>query len=198
MWPEEIDLVRRAQNGDSRSIEALIGRYQKKVYGIAYQMCGLDKTEAQDMAQEALLQVFRNIHRFEGRSQFSTWLHRVVVNACLDMRRRRRRWTQIFFPWRRESRNDRDSTDLIESMPDPVQAGEPLARVSEKELRQDLAAALDRLSINQRTVFQLKIFEELSIEEIAQATGMAEGTVKSHLFRATQAMRAHLRRWVEP
>lgn len=195
---EESLLVRRAQNGDSQSIEALIGRYQKKVYGIAYQMCGLDKTEAQDMAQEALLQVFRNIHRFEGRSQFSTWLHRVVVNACLDMRRRRRRWTQIFFPWRWENRSDRDAGDPIESIPAPVEADDPLARVSERELKQDLAAALDRLSTNQRTVFQLKTFQELSIAEIAQTTGMAEGTVKSHLFRATQAVRAHLRRWVEP
>jgi RNA polymerase sigma-70 factor (ECF subfamily) len=70
--------------------------------------------------------------------------------------------------------------------------------VSEKELKQDLKAALDRLSANQRVVFQLKTFQELSIAEIAQTMGMAEGTVKSHLFRATQAVRAHLRRWVEP
>jgi RNA polymerase sigma-70 factor, ECF subfamily len=198
VWPQESDLVRRAQNGDSRAIEVLIGRYQKKVYGIAYQVCGLDKTEAQDMAQEALLQIFRNIHRFEGRSQFSTWLHRVAVNACLDMRRRQRRWTQIIFPWRWETRSGRDSRDPIESMPAPPDRDDPLARVSGSELKQDLAEALDRLSANQRVVFQLKTFQELSIAEIAQATGMAEGTVKSHLFRATQAVRAHLRRWVEP
>lgn len=197
VWPEESDLVRRAQNGDSRASEVLIGRYQKKVYGIAYQMCGLDKTEAQDMAQEALLQIFRNIKRFEGRSQFSTWLHRVAVNACLDMRRRRRRWTQIIFPWRWDNRSDRDPGDPIESIPAQPDIDGPLARVSGSELKQDLAAALDTLSTNQRVVFQLKMFQELSIAEIAQTTGMAEGTVKSHLFRATQAVRTHLRRWVE-
>ncbi|MFO7708224.1 MAG: sigma-70 family RNA polymerase sigma factor [Desulfobacterales bacterium] len=198
VWSEESDLVRRAQNGDSQASEALIGRYQKKVYGIAYQMCGLDKTEAQDMAQEALLQIFRNIKRFEGRSQFSTWLHRVAVNACLDMRRRRRRWTQFIFPWRWDNRSDRDSEDPIERIPAQPDRDDPLVRVSGGELKQDLAAALDTLSTNQRVVFQLKIFQELSIAEIAQTTGMAEGTVKSHLFRATQAVRAHLRRWVEP
>ncbi|MCU0560113.1 MAG: sigma-70 family RNA polymerase sigma factor [Desulfobacterales bacterium] len=195
---EERHLVRRAQNGDMRAIEALIGRYQRKVYAIAYQMCGLDKTDAQDMAQEALLHVFKNIKRFEGRSQFSTWLHRVAVNACLDMRRRRRRWARIIFPWRSENRSDRGSGDPIESIPAPVEADDPHARVSEKELKQELKAALAMLSANQRVVFQLKTFQELSIAEIAQTTGMAEGTVKSHLFRANQAVRAHLRRWVEP
>ncbi len=195
---EENDLVRRAQHGDSRAIEALIGRYQRKVYGIAYQMCGLDKTEAHDMAQEALLQIFRNIKRFEGRSQFSTWLHRVAVNACLDMRRRQRRWTQSIFPWRWGNRSEQEPGDAIESLPAPPDSEDPLARVSGNELKRDLGAALDRLSTNQRVVFQLKIFQELSIAEIAQATGMAEGTVKSHLFRATQAVRTHLRRWVDP
>mgnify|MGYP002387186240 FL=1 len=198
VWPEESVLVRRAQNGDSQAIEVLIGRYQKKVYGLAYQMCGLDKTEAQDMAQEALLQVFRKIKQFEGRSQFSTWLHRVAVNACLDMRRRQRRWTQIIFPWRWGNRSEAEPGDDIENLPAASESEDPLARVSAKELKRDLGTALDRLSSHQRVVFQLKIFQELSIAEIAKATGMAEGTVKSHLFRATQAVRAHLGRWVEP
>ena len=59
-------------------------------------------------------------------------------------------------------------------------------------------AALDTLSANQHIVFQLKVFQDMSIPEIAEVTGMAEGTVKTHLFRATQAVRAQLRRWVEP
>jgi RNA polymerase sigma-70 factor, ECF subfamily len=93
--PGDDQLVRRARNDDARAIAQLVGRYQKKVYGIAYQFCGFDKSEAQDMAQEALLQIFRNLKRFEGRSQFSTWLYRVAVNDCLDLRRRRRRWSHI-------------------------------------------------------------------------------------------------------
>lgn len=195
---EESELVRRAQNDDARAIETLIGRYQRKVYGIAYQFCGLDKADAQDMAQEALLHVFKNIKRFEGRSRFSTWLHRVAVNACLDMRRRRRRWTEIIFPWRSGQRSDQSPGELIDGIPAPAESTDPLASLSGNELKRDVNAALETLSTNQRVVFQLKIFQELSISEIAEATGMAEGTVKSHLFRATQALRAHLRRWVEP
>jgi RNA polymerase sigma-70 factor (ECF subfamily) len=196
--PDERDLVRRAQHGELPAIEALIGRYQKKVYGIAYQFCGQDRAEAQDMAQEALLHVFKNIKRFEGRSRFSTWLHRVAVNACLDLRRRRRRWTELIFPWRSTPGDNRPPPDPMESIPAPPESGDPLAQVTGNELKRDLASALEALSAQQRIVFQLKVFQDLSVAEIAEITGLAAGTVKSHLFRATHSVRARLRSWVEP
>lgn len=195
---EEMALVRRAQNGEPQAVERLIARYQKKVYGMAYRFCGLDQAEAQDMAQDALLHIFRNIKRFEGRSRFSTWLHRVAVNACLDRRRRRRRWTRLIFPWRSDPRAEQRRPEPIESLPAPPESTDPLAHVSGNELKRDLAAALEALSNQQRTVFQLKIFQDLSIPEIAEITGLAPGTVKSHLFRATHAVRSRLRSWVEP
>jgi RNA polymerase sigma-70 factor (ECF subfamily) len=196
--PGDDELVRRACDDDPRAIAQLVGRYQKKVYGIAYQFCGFDKSEAQDMAQEALLQIFRNLKHFEGRSQFSTWLYRVAVNACLDWRRRRRRWSHILLPWRAERQEGGDAGTEIENIPAPEEDGNPLAHVSGGELKRDVLAALDTLSANQRTVFQLKVFQDMRIPEIAEVTGMAEGTVKTHLFRATQAVRAQLRRWVAP
>jgi RNA polymerase sigma-70 factor, ECF subfamily len=196
--PGDDELVRRARNDDPRAVAQLVERYQKKVYGIAYQFCGFDTSEAQDMAQEALLQIFRNLKRFEGRSQFSTWLYRVAVNACLDSHRRRRRWSHIFFPWRAD-RQDGDNTDtVIENTPAPEADGNPLSNASGSELKRDVIAALDTLSAHQRIVFQLKVFQDLTIAEIAEATGMAAGTVKTHLFRATQAVRAQLRGWVAP
>ena len=196
--PGDDELVRRARNDDPQAIAQLVERYQKKVYGIAYQFCGFDKSEAQDMAQEALLQIFRNLKRFEGRSQFSTWLYRVAVNACLDARRRRRRWSHILLPWRAERQDGSVNGTVIEDIPAPEEHGNPLSNVSAGELKQDVMAALDTLSTNQRTVFQLKVFQDLSIPEIAEVTGMAEGTVKTHLFRATQAVRAQLHSWVAP
>ncbi len=194
---DEAELVRRARNDDPRAIDQLLRRYQQKVYGIAYQLCGFDKDEAQDSAQEAMLQVFRNLKQFEGRSRFSTWLHRVVVNSCLDARRRRRRWTQVIFPWRAERQEDADSRTALERIPDPQDGGDALSRVGGRELRRDLLATLKSLSEKQRTVFELKVLQEMSIAEIAAITGMAEGTVKTHLFRATQAVRTRLSRWAE-
>ena len=84
------------------------------------------------------------------------------------------------------------------TLPAPEEDGNPLSNVSGGELKRDVMAALDTLSANQRTVYQLKVFQDMSIAEIAEVTGMAEGTVKTHLFRATQAVRAQLHRWVAP
>lgn len=196
--PRDDELVQRARNDDPRAIAQLVERYQKKVYGIAYQFCGFDKSEAQDMAQEALLQIFRNLKRFEGRSQFSTWLYRVAVNACLDSRRRRRRWSQLLFPWRADRQDGNNTGTVLENIPAPEEDGNPLSNVSGGELKRDVMAALDTLSANQRLVFQLKVFQDMRVPEIVEVTGMAEGTVKTHLFRATQAVRAQLHRWVAP
>jgi RNA polymerase sigma-70 factor (ECF subfamily) len=196
--PGDDELVRRARSDEPRAIAQLVERYQKKVYAIAYQFCGFDKSEAQDMAQEALLQIFRNLKRFEGRSQFSTWLYRVAVNACLDARRRQRRWSHIFFPWRAGRPDGDASATVIEDLPSPEEEGNPLSNVSGGELKRDVMAALDTLSANQRIVFQLKVFQDMRIPEIAAVTGMAEGTVKTHLFRATRAVRTQMRGWVAP
>jgi RNA polymerase sigma-70 factor (ECF subfamily) len=195
---EEGELVRRARGNDPLAVDQLIRRYQKKVYSIAYQMSGADPEDARDCAQEALIQVFRNLSRFEGRSRFSTWLYRVVVNTCLDARRRRRRWMQMIFSRRSEKQDSTSADPILDSLPAPEDGTDPLSSVSGKELQRDVTAALRRLSEKQRTVFQLKVFQEMSIPEIAAATGMAEGTVKSHLFRATQSVRDQLRRWAEP
>jgi RNA polymerase sigma-70 factor (ECF subfamily) len=179
-------------------VDQLVRRYQKKVYGLAYQFCGFDPEEARDTAQEALLQVFRNLKHFEGRSKFSTWLYRVVVNTCLDARRRRRRWLENVLPWRPGKQKETDPDQLLDTLPAPENGMDPISNLSVGELKRDVTDALRGLSENQRTVFQLKVFQEMSIPEIAEVTGMAEGTVKSHLFRATQSMRGQLRRWVEP
>jgi len=194
---DEEDLIRRARENDPAAADQLIRRYQKKVFGIAYRLCGFDPEEARDTAQEALFQVFRNLGQFEGRARFSTWLYRTVVNTCLDAQRRRRRWFRMILPARSAKRDEADHDDPLDNIPAPEDDMDPVANLSGAELKRDVLHALRRLSENQRTVFQLKVFQELSIPEIAAVTGMAEGTVKSHLFRATQSVRDQLRDWVE-
>jgi RNA polymerase sigma-70 factor (ECF subfamily) len=194
---DEDELVRRARANDPAAVDQLIRRYQKKVYSIAYQMSGSDPEDARDCAQEALIQVFRNLARFEGRSRFSTWLYRVVVNTCLDARRRRKRWLQMILNRRAEKQDAADGDSIFDNLPAPEDGSDPVSSVSAEELKRDVTEALDRLSAKQRMVFQLKVFQEMSIAEIAAATGMAEGTVKSHLFRATQSVREQLRGWAE-
>jgi RNA polymerase sigma-70 factor (ECF subfamily) len=186
--------VRRAQASDPWAVDRLLRRYQKKVYAIAYQLSGFDGEEARDAAQEALLQVFRNIAQFEGRSRFSTWVHRVTVNSCLDAKRRRRRWLRMILPSRVDG-GDREGENEFENIPAPQEDTDPVAVISGAELRRDVTRALERLSEHQRIVFKLKVFQDMSIPEIAEVTGMAEGTVKSHLFRATRSVRDQLHAW---
>ena len=111
---EDKELVRRAQNDDAWAIEQLVLRYQKKAYQIAYQMLAGDEQEAQDRTQDAFLKAFRKIKQFKGDASFYTWLYRIVINTCLDSRRQKRRWKDIFSPWRLEKQKEESSTPSLE------------------------------------------------------------------------------------
>ena len=191
------ELVRRAQNDDPWAIEQLVLRYQKKVYQIAYHMLAGDEQEAQDLTQDTFLKAFRNIKRFKGNASFYTWLYRIVINTCLDARRRRRRWKEIFFPWRLERPKEETCTSSLEDYPDPDKNANPLSMAGKRQLEQDLKKVMNTLSERQRDIFQLKIFHEMSIPEIAQMMNLAEGTVKTHLYRATQVIQKKLKRWTD-
>jgi len=191
------ELVRRAQNDDPWAIEQLVLRYQKKVYQIAYQMLGGDEQEAQDRTQDAFLKAFRKIKQFKGNASFYTWLYRIVINTCLDSRRQKRRWKEIFFPWRLERQKEESSTPSLEEYPDPNRNSNPLSAVRKRQLENDVKKVMNTLSERQRDIFQLKIFHEMSIPEIAQMMNLAEGTVKTHLFRATQVIQKKLKGWTD-
>jgi RNA polymerase sigma-70 factor, ECF subfamily len=194
---DDNELVRRAQNDDMWAIEQLVLRYQKKVYTIAYQMLSGDAEEAQDRTQDAFLKAFRKIKQFKGNASFYTWLYRIVVNTCLDARRRRRRWKEIFLPWRSEKTEEAAFGSPLEEYPDTDRNSNPLSTVSKQQLEDDVKNAMNILSERQRSIFQLKIFQEMSISEIAKTMGLAEGTVKTHLFRATQVIQKRLKGWTD-
>lgn len=189
------ELTVRIREGDTWAAEELIRRYQQKAYTIAYSMCGWDSEEAKDLTQEAFLKVMRNIKKFQGKSSFYTWFYRILVNTCLDARRRRQRWEKIFIPWRSFRRDRESSEQKIEEMPDTRKDADPLALLSGQQLDKELQESLNSLSEKQRTAFQLKVFHGMTISEIAQVMNAAEGTVKTHLFRATKFLRETLKDW---
>lgn len=191
------ELVIRAQNDDPWAIEQLIRRYQRKVYAIAYQMSFADVEAAKDCVQEAFLQAFRSIKKFKAKSSFYTWLYRIVVNTCIDARRRRKRRSRVFSSWRFAKREEKQFNSFLEDCPDHNENINPLSALSHRQLEMDVKNALKLLSEKQRTVFQLKVFQEMSIPEIAEIMDLAEGTVKTHLFRATQMVRNRLQQWIE-
>jgi RNA polymerase sigma-70 factor, ECF subfamily len=189
------ELVARAKVNDQWAVEELFRRYQHKAYEIAYYMCSGNNDQAEDITQEAFVKAFKNLNTFRETASFSTWFHRIVVNTCLDEIRRRRRWERVF-PFRRsgEEGNDR-SNRAEESHPDPGERSNPLSVLTGKQLTRDIKKALRALSDKQRMAFQLKVFQEMSIREIAQVMESSEGTIKSHLFRATHVLRNVLKDW---
>ncbi len=190
--PSDEVLVRRAQEADSWAAEELVRRYRDRVYAIAFHMSDRDSEAAWDVTQDAFLKVLRNLGKFRGEAGFYTWLYRIVVNTALDRRRKRGRWRKVLAPWRADPHIENGAQDPPHAGPDPLQA------LSGKELSRDIRQALAGLPEKQRVAFQLKVFEGLKIAEIARILNTAEGTVKSHLFRATRAMRASLKEWMSP
>ena len=194
---DDAELVRRAQRDDKWAIEQLVLRYQKRVYAIAYQMLSGDEEEAKDRTQDAFLQAFRKIKQFKGKSSFYTWLYRIVVNKCIDARRRKQRWKKIFRPWRFDKDKEDEYSTSLEEYPDANKNSDPLSTASRKQLQQDVKGAMNILSEKQRTIFELKVFHEMTIVEISEMMGLAQGTVKTHLFRATRAIQKQLGKWAD-
>lgn len=195
---KDVELVARAQDGDQTAFEVLVRQYQGKAYAIAYNMCSGDSEEARELTQEAFLRAFRSLKNFRGKSSFYTWFYRILINTCLDSRRRRSKWEGIFSFWRRDKGEKASSDEMNAEYRDPKEYSNPMAALNNKQLAQEIRQALASLPEKQRVVFQMKVIHGMRIREIAEIMGSAEGTVKSHLFRATHFMREALQEWAQP
>lgn len=195
--PTDEALVDRLKEGAEWAAEVLVRRHQNKAYAIALTMTDGDREEAWDMTQEAFLKAFGKLDSFQGNAAFYTWFYRILVNTCLDGRRRRIRRERRFLPWRWGRSKDSETASTAEEPPDTGPDSDPLAMLSGKELAQEVKQAVGSLPEKQQTAFQLKVLHGMTIREIAAVMGAAEGTVKSHLFRATRRLRDTLKDWVE-
>jgi RNA polymerase sigma-70 factor (ECF subfamily) len=189
------DLLVRAREQDKGALDELFNRYLDKAYAIAFNMCSGDHEQAQDITQDAFLKVLKNINRFRGESEFSTWLYRIIFNTYLDNRKQRLKWGHIFSLWWIKKDKGGSGKEVLEELPDKNENKNPLNVLQTKYFDQEIQKALHLLPEKQRIVFQLKVINEMSIKEIAKITGSAEGTVKSHLFRATRSLQKTLNDW---
>jgi RNA polymerase sigma-70 factor (ECF subfamily) len=177
------ELVARAQGGDRAAFEELVERHQQKAYRIAFDF-SRDREEAKDLSQDAFLKAYTNIRNFDGRSGFYTWFYRILVNVCLDYKRRKQRTVAEEF------------NESVENQVEPSHAAahsiSPDQQVLARQISRGISAALDALPPKQRMAFILRNNQGLSIREIAAMMQTAEGTVKVHLHRAVTALRQHL------
>jgi RNA polymerase sigma-70 factor, ECF subfamily len=170
-------LVKRAKDGDKRALDALCERHAAKVERLAMHIVS-DPEDARDAAQEALAKLCVRIGQFRGESQFSTWLHRLVVNTCHDVsaRQRVRRWEPLV-----EDERIADDAD-------------PAREAGLAELRSELNAGLSQISPEQARVVVLKDALDFSFAEIAEAVDMPVGTAKCYAHRARAGLRTRLKR----
>jgi len=144
-----------------------------------------DRDAAETLTQDCFLKAYRHRERFRGDSSVKTWLMQIAVNLLRDSARNRR----LQF-WKRTRSRDVDLNDISRWLPDGQSS--PEERTLEKELVRAVWGAAAALSERQRTVLLLRFVEEMDLLEIARTTGMKEGTVKTHLFRALQSVRARV------
>jgi RNA polymerase sigma-70 factor, ECF subfamily len=162
---DERDAVLACQRGEREAFDQLVERYQRDIYRLCYRYVN-NHEDANDMAQEVFLKAYRAIGRFRGDSSFSTWLYRIAVNTCLNFRALRRPETQ----------------ELPEGLPDRRPGA--VADIQSEEEARRVRKAVARLPEKQRATLILKIYHDLTHEEVAGVLGSTVGTVKANLFHA--------------
>jgi RNA polymerase sigma-70 factor (ECF subfamily) len=177
---DESGLIRQIQTGKTAVFSELIARYQDRLYNLAWRLTG-SAEDAADLAQETLTRAFKGIHQFRGNARFYTWLVRIMINITND--------------WKSKSKRDRDLRQQMQTILERTQAAgmadvqDPQLQAQNREMVDLLWQAIDVLDGPQKQVLLLRDLEQLSYEEIAQILKLTEGTIKSRLFRAREALR---------
>ncbi len=181
-------LIRDFIEGDSRAFDQLVLRHKDRVFNLCYGFFN-DYQEANDIAQEIFIKVFRSIKKFRQESSFSTWLYRIAVNTCKN---RIKSLEYRFTKWRKSI--DNPSAQKEDSATMEIQNGSmsPSERLEQKERSSIVRGAINSLANGKKTMILLRDIEGLSYEEIAKITGLNIGTVRSKLSRARNDLRAKL------
>src|SRR5215475_12944214 len=178
--------VARAKQGDDDAYRILVDRHSRGVFRLAYRMTG-NEQDSEDVVQETFLRAYKQLHRYEARSSFSTWLYRIAANYSLDLVRRKKRHGEVTL---QESATEEEMGEVVHAVPsgDPG----PDRLLFSGAIQEQVAATLSELSQQERTAFVLRHFEGQSIEEISSALGLSANAAKHSIFRAVQKLRRAL------
>ncbi|GAB4351054.1 MAG: RNA polymerase sigma factor RpoE [Immundisolibacter sp.] len=181
----DLALVRRVQCGDKRAFDLLVGKYQLRVAKLVGRMVS-DRSEVQDVVQEAFIKAYRALPNFRGDSAFYTWLYRIAVNAAKN---------HLVARSRRPPTDDIDITDgdVEEAGVHVADLATPESFAARDQLQAAVAKALAELPEDLRTALTLCEIEGLSYDDIARVLDCPIGTVRSRIFRARRAMDAKLK-----
>lgn len=192
MAEPSLDIIRRAQAGDSEALTQLILSQQHYVYSIAMSVLK-DTDDAADLAQEAFVRLFRALPQYNGESRFTTWLYRLVVNLGRDELRRRTRQVPII-----PQIVDEEEQDPLATVSDDDRWIDPARALDARELRDDVRRALAQLEEHYRLVLTLYYFDDMKYSDIAEVLDLPLNTVKSHIRRGKERLAALLQAEASP
>jgi RNA polymerase sigma-70 factor (ECF subfamily) len=183
---EDWNIVRRVQEGDVAAFDLLTVKYRNRIYGVVYNLTS-NREDAADLTQDSFIKAFQSIQRFQGQSSFFTWIYRIAINSTLSHLRKNR--VRSFFSLEKINTDEPVSRELIAALTDKTGADRD---TYVHELQEKLNEAMQKLSINHRTVVTLFEIDGLSHQEIAEVMNCSVGTVRSRLHYAKQLLQAEL------
>lgn len=185
----ELDLIQQLREGDEQAFKSLVTNYQDLVFNTALGIVQ-NSEDAEDVAQEVFIQVFRSIDQFKGDARLSTWIYRITTTKALDHIRSRKRKKRFAFITSLFGAND-------ELVHEPVDFQHPGVALDRKEQAALLFQMIAQLPENQKVAFTLHKTEELSYQEIADVMQLSVSAVESLLFRARQNLRKLLEKYYQ-
>lgn len=178
------EIVERVKSRDNIAFNELVGRYKRMGFSLAYNMTGSIE-DAEDISQEAFGIVYTQIKRFRGDCSFKTWFYKIVLNLCRKHYRKKKLASIIPLHFLNREGKEEDIDIKIESNPE--------SELAAKQTGKSIIAAILGLPKKQREIFVMKHLKGMKISEISEILGCAEGTVKTHLFRAVRELQRKLR-----
>jgi RNA polymerase sigma-70 factor, ECF subfamily len=178
MPADEREILDRVRAGDIDAVQSLFEEHRTRIYRVCLLYTD-SADDAKDVLQETFLRAYKSVRRFRGDSSFTTWLTRIAINICLNLKRDRRTSETL----------ESDKLDSMQYELPHGHLGDPEEALNVRELRERIMALVEKLPPRERMAFILKHFEHLKIREISQAMQISEGTVKSFLHRAVVTLR---------
>ncbi|UCD38978.1 MAG: sigma-70 family RNA polymerase sigma factor [Fidelibacterota bacterium] len=176
--------MQRVQEGDSEAFKELVEYSQARLFQLAMELTG-DWDDAEELSQQVFIKAYHGLSHFRGEAKLMSWLYRIMMNTYIDASRKERTRG-----WRMRATTDEDSP--LEPFVTEAHTDNPEARTAAHQIQDHINEALQALAPQQRSVFIMRHYHDLSLKEIARIMGLSVGTVKSQLFRAIRRLQKEL------
>lgn len=180
---DELALIRKAKKGDGAAFSELVRTYQKRIYGLVYRFCP-DHDTADELAQETFVKAYTALNTFREEFRFFSWLRAIATNLALNHLKRQRRQVST------------EDYPIEQIVSDRSPHANPDRNLTDKELRAKIEQEVEKLPPEFKAAFILRIYEDLSYEEISERLGIEIGTVMSRLFRARSRLKKALEGYI--